>query len=86
VFHIIWYGGKIQFNGCRRAATANVLKQPRIVRIMEMPDHAFFVGTLFVPHLQSTELVPPPFVSALLRAVLRRRTVRGADLQSVGKS
>jgi hypothetical protein len=48
------------------------------VRIVEMPDHAFFVGALFVPQSQPTELIPHPFVSGFLQAVLRRRTVRGA--------
>ena len=56
------------------------------VRIIEMPDHPFFVGTLFVPRSQSTELMPHRLVSGFLRAVLRRRTVRGANLQIVDKS
>ena len=44
------------------------------IRIIEIPDHPFFVGTLFVPQVQSRELIPHPLVSGFLEAVLRHRT------------
>jgi CTP synthase (UTP-ammonia lyase) len=44
------------------------------IRIIEIPDHPFFVGTLFVPQTQSRELMPHPLVSGFLAAVLRHRT------------
>jgi CTP synthase (UTP-ammonia lyase) len=44
------------------------------IRIIEIPDHPFFIGTLFVPQAQSTELTPHPLVSGFLSAVLRHRT------------
>jgi CTP synthase (UTP-ammonia lyase) len=44
------------------------------IRIIEIFDHPFFVGTLFVPQIQSKALMPHPLVSGFLRAVLRHRT------------
>jgi CTP synthase (UTP-ammonia lyase) len=44
------------------------------IRIIEMLDHPFFVGTLFVPQTQSKALTPHPLVSGFLQAVLRHRT------------
>lgn len=44
------------------------------IRIIEMLDHPFFVGTLFVPQTQSREWMPHPLVSGFLQAVLRHRT------------
>jgi CTP synthase (UTP-ammonia lyase) len=44
------------------------------IRIIEIPDHPFFLGTLFVPQAQSRELMPHPLVSGFLGAVLRHRT------------
>jgi CTP synthase (UTP-ammonia lyase) len=44
------------------------------IRIIEILNHPFFVGTLFVPQTQSTESTPHPLVSGFLQAVLRRRT------------
>jgi CTP synthase (UTP-ammonia lyase) len=43
------------------------------IRIIEIVDHPFFVGTLFVPQTQSREGVPHPLVTGFLQAVLRRR-------------
>lgn len=39
------------------------------VRIIEHPDHPFYIGTLFVPQAQSTAAQPHPLVSALIEAV-----------------
>jgi CTP synthase (UTP-ammonia lyase) len=39
------------------------------VRVIELPDHPFFIGTLFVPQSLSTSRAPHPLVSAFLRAV-----------------
>jgi CTP synthase (UTP-ammonia lyase) len=38
------------------------------VRVIELPGHPFFVGTLFVPQLRSTPGAPHPLVTAFLRA------------------
>jgi CTP synthase (UTP-ammonia lyase) len=46
------------------------------IRVIEIPDHPFFVGTLFVPQSQSKELMPHPLISGFLEAVLRHRTRR----------
>lgn len=46
------------------------------VRIIEVHDHPFFVGTLFVPQLASRPSEPHPLVVAYLRATLRARARR----------
>jgi CTP synthase (UTP-ammonia lyase) len=40
-------------------------------RVMEMPDHRFFVGTLFVPQLLSTDSHPHPLIVAFVREAAR---------------
>jgi CTP synthase (UTP-ammonia lyase) len=40
-------------------------------RIMELPDHPFFVATLFVPQSRSTAEEPHPLVSGFVRAAAR---------------
>lgn len=42
------------------------------VRVVELPGHPFFIGTLFVPQARSTPAAPHPLVSAFLRAVADR--------------
>jgi len=39
-----------------------------VIRAVELPDHPFFVGTLFMPQLGSTPSHPHPVVSAFVRA------------------
>ena len=41
-------------------------------RILELPGHPFFVGTLFVPQATSTEARPHPILRGFLDAVRRR--------------
>jgi CTP synthase (UTP-ammonia lyase) len=41
-------------------------------RIIELPDHHFFIGTGFVPQLSSEENKPHPLVVAYLKAALGR--------------
>ena len=40
------------------------------IRVIELPDHPFFVGTLFVPQLRSTPVNPHPLVTAFVQAVI----------------
>jgi CTP synthase (UTP-ammonia lyase) len=40
------------------------------VRVVELPGHPFFIGTLYVPQARSTPNAPHPLVSAFLRAVV----------------
>jgi CTP synthase (UTP-ammonia lyase) len=40
------------------------------VRVLELPGHPFFIGTLFVPQARSTLRTPHPLVTAFLQAVL----------------
>jgi CTP synthase (UTP-ammonia lyase) len=38
------------------------------IRVIEHPDHPFFIGTLFVPQSRPTSLRPHPLVTAFLEA------------------
>jgi CTP synthase (UTP-ammonia lyase) len=42
------------------------------VRILELRDHPFFIGTLFVPQARSTAHEPHPLVAAFVAAARRR--------------
>jgi CTP synthase (UTP-ammonia lyase) len=47
------------------------------VRVIELPEHPFFIGTLFVPQLRSLPGRPHPLISAFVRAALKRgRTLK----------
>lgn len=46
------------------------------IRVVELPGHPFFVGTLFVPQARSSADSPHPLVSAFLRAVALRSLTR----------
>jgi CTP synthase (UTP-ammonia lyase) len=37
-----------------------------------MPDHPYYIATLFVPQLTSTEQQPHPIIVAFLQAALAR--------------
>jgi CTP synthase (UTP-ammonia lyase) len=43
------------------------------IRIIEIRDHPFFIGTLFVPQTNSCESMPHPLISGFMQAVLRHR-------------
>jgi CTP synthase (UTP-ammonia lyase) len=47
------------------------------VRVIELPGHPFFIGTLFVPQTRSSPQPFHPLVSAFLQAVLQDRARRG---------
>jgi CTP synthase (UTP-ammonia lyase) len=53
-------------------------------RIVELPDHPFFVATLFVPPLSSTPEQPHPLLLAYLQAALNGRQVSMADSAALG--
>lgn len=42
-------------------------------RILELPDHPFFIATLFVPQTSSTPQRPHPLVAGFVRAATRHR-------------
>lgn len=42
------------------------------VRVVELPGHPFFVGTLFVPQLRSTANPPHPLITAFIRAAVQQ--------------
>ena len=37
-------------------------------RVMEIPQHPFFIGTLFVPQARSTPAQPNPLITAFLNS------------------
>lgn len=45
------------------------------VRVVELPGHPFFVGTLYVPQARSSAALPHPLVSAFLRVVAGRSPI-----------
>ena len=42
------------------------------LRVMELPDHPFFIGTLYVPQARSTAARPHPLVTGFLAAALKQ--------------
>ncbi len=42
------------------------------IRVIELPQHPFFVGTLFVPQARSTSANPHPIITGFVRAVIGR--------------
>ena len=49
------------------------------IRIIELPDHPFFIGTLFVPQTRSAEDRPHPLVTAFVKAAAGREGSVGRD-------
>lgn len=43
------------------------------VRVIELPGHPFYLGTLFVPQTKSTQRQPDPLVTAFVQAVVAAR-------------
>ena len=48
------------------------------VRIVELPGHRFFLGTLFLPQLSSCPGTPHPLIVAYLQAAMTWRKAREA--------
>ncbi|MEO1208467.1 MAG: CTP synthase [Cyanobacteria bacterium J06638_20] len=44
------------------------------VRVIELPGHPFFIGTLFVPQARSTAATPHPVVTAFIETIIKRAT------------
>ena len=42
-----------------------------IIRVVEYPEHPFFVGTLFVPQARSTAETPHPLVTGFIEAIYK---------------
>lgn len=42
------------------------------IRVLELPDHPFFIGTLYVPQARSTAARPHPLVTEFIKAALDR--------------
>lgn len=48
------------------------------VRVVEVPGHPFFLGTLFLPQMRSTRERPHPILSAFEHAVLEPELSEGS--------
>lgn len=59
--------------GGLRIIGRDALREPRI---LALPEHPFFLATVFVPQLRSTSSEPHPLVVAFLKAVSARRALR----------
>ncbi|MFX1451777.1 MAG: CTP synthase [Promethearchaeota archaeon] len=46
------------------------------IRILEYPDHVFFIGTLYVPQVQSTKRTPHPLVTGFIEAIINRSIIK----------
>ena len=40
------------------------------IRVLEYPDHIFFVGTLYVPQVQSTHSTPHPLITGFIGTII----------------
>lgn len=47
------------------------------IRVVELCDHPFFFGTLFVPQLRSTKAKPHPLVNAFVKAIVDKPSAVG---------
>jgi CTP synthase (UTP-ammonia lyase) len=47
-----------------------------VIRVIEWPDHPFFVGTLYIPQVRSLPGKPHPLVTAFVRAAVARAKKR----------
>jgi CTP synthase (UTP-ammonia lyase) len=54
------------------------------IRIVELLNHPFFVGTLFVPQTRSRESMPHPLIVGFLREVLHHRNAETEGVQESG--
>ena len=44
-----------------------------VVRVLEYPNHDFFIGTLYVPQIRSTKSIPHPLVTGFIKAIISRK-------------
>lgn len=68
------YVSRLQAAGVRIAG----LGEDGDIRAIELPDHRFYVATLFHPQLESRPGRPSPLVLAFFEAALARRASAGA--------
>jgi CTP synthase (UTP-ammonia lyase) len=62
---------RLPFLGTCRGFQHTILQHGRnVMRIAEIPDHPFFLATLFVPQMKSKPREPHPVVTGFCRAVV----------------
>lgn len=64
--------GKVKLLGSSRLRLSGSDNEGE-VRVIELPGHPFYIGTLFVPQMRSTDRQPHPLVTAFVRAVVARQ-------------
>ena len=57
----------------------------RLVEVIELEDHPYFVGCQFHPEFKSRPAAPHPLFARFVRAALERQTVRAASFSSEGR-
>jgi len=67
-----------------RVRWAGLSPDGRLVEMMELEDHPFFIGSQFHPELRSRPTRPHPLFRAFVRAALEHR--RGASVRLVSRS
>ncbi len=56
------------------------------MRIVELPDHPFFVPTLFLPQARSTAAAPHPVLGGFAAAAAAHAARRGGDGGAAGRA
>src|SRR5690606_11571128 len=51
----------------------------RLVEMVELPSHPFFIGCQFHPEFKSRPSAPAPLFQAFVKAALENRAARGKD-------
>jgi CTP synthase len=70
------YRGELEAGGM---VFSGISPDDRLVEIIELPDHPFFVGSQFHPEFKSRPDDPHPLFSGFLAAALERRMSTGAE-------
>ena len=61
---------------------SGVNPETKLVEIMELRGHPFFLGTQFHPELKSRPLAPHPLFSAFIEAALGRSKARSQNVKN----
>jgi CTP synthase (UTP-ammonia lyase) len=58
------------------------LDETRAARIIELPEHPFFIATLFQPELSASSGTAHPLVAAFVRSAQKVGVVHPGDMES----
>ena len=63
----------LRVTGVEASGAGNEFESAGEARIVELPAHPFFIGTLFVPQMRSNEGAPHPLIAAFVRATIESK-------------